>query len=116
MSPPNDYTKTLYAIAIKRVVADLVKEKAGRQGSMSVSVGRELYKVKLTSLAGMGIPISYNALAQRVNREFKKSHGHLSRKEVTVDPNSDDLSGLTSVTGVSEGAPTHEGWATKRKY
>ena len=54
----------------------------------------------------MGIHISYIVLAQRVNHEFKKSHGHMSKKEVTVVLNSDDLSGLTSVTGVSEGAPT----------
>ena len=54
----------------------------------------------------MGIPISYNTLAQRVDHEFEKSHGHLSGKEVTVDQNTDDLSVLTSITGVSEGAPT----------
>ena len=83
-----------------------MKEKVGRQGSISASVRQDLYRVKLTSLADMGIPISYNALAQRVNREFKKSHGHLSGKEVTVDPNSDDLSGLASITGVSEGPHT----------
>ena len=63
MSPPNDYTKTLYDVAIKQVVADLVKEKAGRQSSMSARVGWDLYKVKLKSLAGMRISISYNALA-----------------------------------------------------
>ena len=75
MSPPNDYTKTLYDVAIKQVVADLVKEKAGRQGSMSSRVGQDSYTVKLTSLVDMGIPISYNALAQRVNCEFKNHIG-----------------------------------------
>ena len=76
------------------------------RGSMSSRVGQDSYTVKLTSLVDMGIPISYNALAKRVTREFKNLHGHLCGKEVTVDPNFDDLSGLTSVTGVSEGAPT----------
>ena len=106
MSPPSEYTKTLHNIAIKQVVADLGKEKVGRQGPVSTRVRWHLYEVKTMTLAAMGIPISYNALTQRVNRKLKKSHGHLSGKEFIVDQNTDDLSGFIPVTGVSEGTPT----------
>ena len=50
--------------------------------------------------------MSYIALTQRVSREFKKSPGHLMGEDVIVyQRTDDDVSGLTSDTGVSEGAP-----------
>ena len=71
MSAPSDYIKTLHADAINRIVAALLKEKVGRQGSESACMGRKLYQDKFAALASMGITISYTVLAQRVSCEFK---------------------------------------------
>ena len=103
MSLRSDYDKKTHDVAIKQIVADLVEEKAtAGPNHMNMT---ESYTQKLLTLGRMGITLSRDALQKRVNREYKNSHHAVKGVEVIVqDDGTDDLSGLTSETGMSSGS------------
>ena len=60
MSSHNEYTQTLRDVALRQVVADLVKKK-GATGSVSNRAQRDLYSIINSCLSKMGISITRHA-------------------------------------------------------
>ena len=114
MSSHHEYTQTLRDIALRDLVADLVKEKVATD-SVSNRAQRDLYSVKKSCLSEMGISITRHALAMRVSREFNKSQDTLNRQEIDVAQTTDSMSGLIPVTGLSSDSSSSDNKAGRPK-
>ena len=72
MSSTDDYLKTLRQSAVRKVVADLVKEKiSGKTAGEAVPLKRESCTTKLKSLEALGVNMTRAALHMRVFKAYK---------------------------------------------
>ncbi len=79
MDTNTDYLKHIRQKTLQQVVTDLVTEKINSSiTNKRAQLQIDSYRVKIATLACLGIKIDYFALAQRVNREYKKSPHYLN--------------------------------------